>query len=125
MPERGSAHHHPTDARPFRRAFSSTDAARAQHRRAVYGKSPTTAIASDHDIGAGRRPAPEAAMAHKFSVGTSVYFEGGTLTPGSRGLYKIVRRLPIEGDNRLCYRIKSAAESFERTAEEFQLSRGD
>ena len=60
-------------------------------------------------------------MAHKFSVGAEVYFDGGTMTPGMRGPYKVVRQLPVEGDNRLLYRIKNAAESFERTAEEFQL----
>jgi len=41
----------------------------------------------------------------------------------ARGQYKIVRPLPIENDNKLTYRIKSFAESFERIAEENQLSR--
>jgi hypothetical protein len=62
-------------------------------------------------------------MPHKFGIGTSVYYNGGTLAPGVRGLYKVVRQLPVEMDNKLLYRIKSAAESFERTAEEHQLSR--
>ena len=64
-------------------------------------------------------------MTHKFSVGAEVQYEGGTMTPGSRGKYKIVRQLPVERDNRLVYRIKSVAETFERTAEEHQLSRSD
>ena len=64
-------------------------------------------------------------MTHKFTVGANVHFDGGKLTPGARGNYKIVRQLPIEMDNRLLYRIKSVAEGFERTAEESQLSRGD
>jgi hypothetical protein len=64
-------------------------------------------------------------MPHKFTVGASVYYNGGTLTPGVRGTYKVVRQLPVEMDNRLLYRIKSAAETFERTAEEYQLSRGN
>lgn len=64
-------------------------------------------------------------MPHKFAVGASVYYNGGSLTPGVRGIYKIVRQLPVERDNRIVYRIKSAAESFERTAEEHQLSRAD
>ena len=64
-------------------------------------------------------------MPHKFAVGASVYYNGGALTPGVRGIYKIVRQLPVERDNRIVYRIKSAAESFERTAEEHQLSRAD
>jgi hypothetical protein len=36
-----------------------------------------------------------------------------------------VRQLPVERDNRLVYRIKSVAETFERTADEYQLSRTD
>jgi hypothetical protein len=36
-----------------------------------------------------------------------------------------VRQLPVERDNKLLYRIKGVAESFERTAEEFQLARAD
>jgi hypothetical protein len=64
-------------------------------------------------------------MPHKFKVGATVHFDGGTLTPAARGTYKIVRQLPVEGDNRLVYRIKSAAETFERTAEEHQLARSE
>jgi len=67
----------------------------------------------------------EAIMAHRFSVGVDVRYDGGTLTPGVRGSYKVVRQLPVEMDNRLLYRIKSAAETFERTAEESQLSRDE
>ena len=64
-------------------------------------------------------------MPHTFHIGASVHYEGGSLTPGARGTYKIVRQLPVENDNRLMYRIKSAAESFERIAEEQQLSRAE
>lgn len=64
-------------------------------------------------------------MTHKFAVGATVYYDGGTLTPGARTPYKVVRQLPIERDNRLLYRIKSAAESFERIADEFQLRKED
>lgn len=60
---------------------------------------------------------------HKFKIGSTVHFEGGTLTPAARGAYKITRQLPVEGDNRVLYRIKSAVEAFERTAEEHQLRR--
>jgi hypothetical protein len=62
-------------------------------------------------------------MTHKFNVGATVHYEGGTLAAGARGIYKVTRQLPVERDNRILYRIKSAAESFERTAEEHQLSR--
>ena len=64
-------------------------------------------------------------MPHKFNVGASVHYDGGTIQPGVRAPYKIVRQLPVERDNRLLYRIKSAAETFERTAEEHQLRHGD
>ena len=64
-------------------------------------------------------------MSHKFNIGTSVYYDAGGLTAAARGTYKIVRRLPVEGDNRLVYRIKSAAETFERIAEEQQLRRAE
>jgi hypothetical protein len=62
-------------------------------------------------------------MDHKFAVGTAVYYASGFQSGAAHGLYKIVRQLPIERDNKLLYRIKSAAETFERTAEETQLSR--
>jgi hypothetical protein len=67
----------------------------------------------------------EKRMAHKFNTGTTVYYDGGTLAPGARSAYKIVRPLPVEMNNKLLYRIKSVAESFERTAEEHQLSHAD
>lgn len=62
-------------------------------------------------------------MMHKFPVGASVYFESGIASGAARGLYKIMRHLPVERDDRRMYRIKSAAETFERTAEESQLAR--
>ena len=64
-------------------------------------------------------------MNHKYSAGQTVYYASQFANNAARGPYKIVRRLPIENDNRLSYRIKSAAETFERTAEEHQLSRAD
>ena len=64
-------------------------------------------------------------MSHKYSTGQNVYFEPQFGNNASRGRYKIVRQLPIERDNRLSYRIKSADESFERIAEEHQLTRTD
>ena len=64
-------------------------------------------------------------MTHKFSSGQSVYYEPTFGNAAARGQYKIVRQLPVENDNRLSYRIKSMAETFERIAEEHQLSGGD
>ena len=64
-------------------------------------------------------------MTHKFAVGQSVYYSPAFGNAASRGTYKVLRLLPIERDNRLAYRIKSLAESFERIAEEHQLSTTD
>ena len=61
-------------------------------------------------------------MTHKFAVGSTVYYEGGTLAGGAHGIYKVTRQLPVERDNKIVYRIKSQAETFERTVEEHQLS---
>ena len=62
-------------------------------------------------------------MTHKFSIGTTVHYESSSLAGAARGVYKVTRQLPVERDSRIVYRIKSAAETFERTAEEHQLSR--
>lgn len=60
-------------------------------------------------------------MTHRYSVGQMVYFDSRFGHNAARGQYKIVRLVPVERDNRLIYRIKSPAETFERTAEEQQL----
>jgi hypothetical protein len=62
-------------------------------------------------------------MSHQYSPGQNVYYEGQFGKDAAQGEYKIVRQLPIESDRRLSYRIKSAAETFERIAEEYQLVR--
>ncbi len=62
-------------------------------------------------------------MPHKFAIGTAVYYDGGSLSAAARGLYKIMKQMPVERDDRVAYRIKSPAETFERTAEESQLRR--
>ena len=64
-------------------------------------------------------------MNHKYAAGQDVYYEARFGNNASPGKYKIVRQLPIERDKRLSYRIKSTAESFERIAEEHQLTRTD
>jgi hypothetical protein len=61
-------------------------------------------------------------LMHKYSIGQLVYFEGALQYDAARGQYKIVRLVPIERDNKVIYRIKQAAEPFERTAEEHQLT---
>jgi hypothetical protein len=67
----------------------------------------------------------ETAMPHKYSTGAEVYYDPKFGNQAARGKYKIVRQLPVENDNKLSYRIKSIAESFERIAEEHQLSRDE
>lgn len=61
-------------------------------------------------------------MSHRYHIGESVYFRGQS-GAGAAGTYKIVRRLPVERDTALRYRIKNTAETFERVADEEQLSR--
>jgi hypothetical protein len=61
------------------------------------------------------------AMTHKFPVGAAVYFEAGIGAGGARGLYKIIRHLPVERDRKVLYRIKSQTEQFERIADEENL----
>lgn len=58
---------------------------------------------------------------HKFELGETVYFTSRPLGHmASNGTYQIVRLLPSDGDD-YQYRIKSAAEAFERVAKESQL----
>jgi hypothetical protein len=64
-------------------------------------------------------------MTHKYSIGQDVYYEPTFGNGVARGKYTIVRPLPVENDNRLAYRIKSITETFERIAEEHQLSRSE
>jgi hypothetical protein len=61
-------------------------------------------------------------MTHRFSVGQQVHFTP-QFRAGESGSYKIIRLLPVENDRAVRYRIKSTTESFERIAEEAQLSR--
>lgn len=60
---------------------------------------------------------------HAFKIGQMVRFDPGrsNLAPTSRE-YTVVRLLPPEGGQNL-YRIKGAAETFERMARESELSR--
>jgi len=62
---------------------------------------------------------------HKFKIGQSVNYTSGLFGAGSaRGVYKITRLLPPEGDE-FQYKIKSAAEPHERVVRENQLARVD
>jgi hypothetical protein len=61
--------------------------------------------------------------AHKYKVGQSVEFKPGRRSAISTSSfnYKIVRLLPVQGEDPL-YRIKSVGEPFERVASERELS---
>ena len=61
-------------------------------------------------------------MGHKYGVGQHVYYRPSIKHTAAPGIYKIVATLPVESEGRLTYRIKSAVEKFERTAEESDLS---
>jgi hypothetical protein len=61
-------------------------------------------------------------MSHKYAVGQDVYYSPPVKHSAARGIYKITARLPVENDERNTYRIKSAVEAFERTADEVELS---
>ena len=64
-------------------------------------------------------------MGHKYAVGQDVYYSPPVRHAAPPGPYKIVARLPIEVEGRLAYRIKSAIEKFERTADESELAPAD
>lgn len=62
---------------------------------------------------------------HKYLPGQNVYFKPGPGSNAARGKYKIICQIPVERDELFSYRIKSAAESFERVVHENQLARAD
>jgi hypothetical protein len=64
-------------------------------------------------------------MGHKYRVSQHVYYRPSIKHTAARGIYEIVGTLPVEVEGRLIYRIKSAAESFERTADEIELTLAD
>ena len=60
---------------------------------------------------------------HKFKIGQSVYYTSGPFGAGNAtDTYKITKLLPSEG-NDFQYKIKSAAEPYERVVKESQLNR--
>ena len=61
-------------------------------------------------------------MSHKYSVGQDVYYKPAIKHTAALGTYKITARLPVEIEGQHTYRIKNAAESFERTADESDLT---
>ena len=61
-------------------------------------------------------------MGHKYRIGQDVYYRPSIKHTAAPGIYKIVGILPVESEGRLTYRIKSAAETFDRTADESELT---
>ena len=61
-------------------------------------------------------------MTHKYLIGQHVNFSPGFSNSSARGTYKVISLLPVENDDRRRYRIKSSAETFDRTADEGQLT---
>jgi hypothetical protein len=61
-------------------------------------------------------------MSHKFAIGQDVHYSPLIKHSAARGIYKVTARLPVESGDRLIYRIKSAVEVFERTADESNLT---
>ena len=66
-------------------------------------------------------------MTYSYSIDDEVHHQrqGPQLreVAGPRPIYTITRCLPIEGDGRVRYRIKSEGENFERVVFEDELSR--
>ena len=60
-------------------------------------------------------------MGHKYRIGQDVYYRPSIKYTAAPGIYKIIKTLPVESEDRFRYRIKSAAEMFERTADELTL----
>lgn len=66
-------------------------------------------------------------MNHSYSIDDEVHHQGqgpqGRTAQVTREVYTIVRCMPIEGDGRIRYRIKSSTGNVERVVTEDQLSR--
>jgi hypothetical protein len=59
---------------------------------------------------------------HKYKVGQSVRYNSDALRRlGANSSYKIVRLLPLEGDQQQ-YRLKSVSEAHERVAKENEIN---
>jgi hypothetical protein len=61
-------------------------------------------------------------MTHRYPVGTRVRLSFPHRNAAA-GSYEVVRQLPFSSDGELQYRIKNAAEDYERVAKESDLER--
>jgi hypothetical protein len=68
-------------------------------------------------------------MSHSYSIDDEVHHRRqgpqARTTAATREVYTITKCLPIEGDGRVRYRIKSETENFERVVTEDELSPSD
>ena len=64
-------------------------------------------------------------MGHKYRIGQDVYYEPSIKYTAAPGIYMIIKTLPVEMEGRLLYPIKSGVETFERTADEIELTLAD
>ena len=62
-------------------------------------------------------------MGHKYRIGQDVYYEPSIKYTAAPGIYTIIKTLPVESEDRLAYRIKSAAKTL--TADESELAPAD
>ena len=60
-------------------------------------------------------------MQHRFRIGQTVIF-ASRASKSSQSAFTIVRRMPVDDDERVRYQIKSSGEAFTRIAEEHELS---
>ncbi len=60
---------------------------------------------------------------HKFKPGQTVFLQptiGNRIV--ERGPYEVTKRLPVQSDGQIQYRIKTSSEPYERVANEGELS---
>lgn len=60
---------------------------------------------------------------HKFKLGQTVFLQPTIANRiVERGPYEVTKRLPVQSDGQIQYRIKSSNEPYERVANESELS---
>ena len=60
---------------------------------------------------------------HKFKLGQTVFLQPTIANRiAGRGPYEVTKRLPVQSDGQIQYRIKNSSEPYERVANEIELS---
>jgi hypothetical protein len=86
-------------------------------------KAPSRAVGYDAERQAGPPP-PKAQSAHRFRLGEHLTLvAGGNIYPRQAGACEVTALMPYEGHGPLQYRVRSAAEAFERVVAESDLRR--